>query len=175
MSNDLVTPRGNRSRIRRSLAFWMPGILLGSLVTAVFGALPALQAQSVSPLTVQPDTGRVGINTDTPARTLDVNGDARVAGEITTTGRIGVGTSTPAFTLDVAGQIRATTGTAVYVPHTSCGGTVLTTSTTCSTNVCKTSGDLENPHYRLCSGVCPNTPNNPSTCSNTLLGRLVAP
>src|SRR5574341_1940551 len=48
----------------------------GAISGPFFSAGPFLQAQSTSPLTIQPDTGRVGIGTMTPAAKLQVAGDA---------------------------------------------------------------------------------------------------
>lgn len=97
-------------------------------VAAVLLTVAAAHAQSSSPLTVQPSTNRVGINTSTPTATLDVNGTVNAVtfrgdgsqltnlplagGPWTTsgttifngnTGNVGVGTATPATRLHVNG------------------------------------------------------------------------
>src|SRR5918994_1845338 len=81
----------------------MVGLVVGGIATGLVDPLPSLQAQTTFPLTVQPETGRVGIGTMSPTQTLDVNGATRVGG------RLVVGDQ-----LDVAGQIRAGAGTAIY-------------------------------------------------------------
>ncbi len=47
----------------------------GAISGLFFSTVPFLQAQSTSPLTIQPDTGRVGIGTMTPVSKLQVGGD----------------------------------------------------------------------------------------------------
>ena len=95
---------------------------------AILLTVVAAQAQSSSPLTIQPSTNRVGINTTTPAYTLDVNGTVRATafrgdGSLlinlpsgsgpwtqsgtdianTNSGSVGVGTATPSTRLHVKG------------------------------------------------------------------------
>jgi len=52
------------------------GIVVGSLLSGLLTTPAALYAQSASPLTIQPDTGRVGIGTTVPIRTLEVGSTA---------------------------------------------------------------------------------------------------
>ncbi len=51
------------------------GMVGGAISGLFFSAVPFLQAQSTSPLTIQPDTGRVGIGTTAPTRPLHVISD----------------------------------------------------------------------------------------------------
>jgi hypothetical protein len=102
---------------------------LALVLTALAGSYLAparIAAQSPSPLTVQPETGRVGIGTTAPNHTLDVNGTVNAtafrgngsqltnlpAGTQWTTngssigysgGRVGVGTAAPADALHIQG------------------------------------------------------------------------
>ncbi len=56
-------------------------------------------------LAVDESTGYVGIGTNNPQKTLDVNGDLRVRGTATMDGKVGVGIE-PEETLDVDGDLR---------------------------------------------------------------------
>lgn len=49
--------------------------------------------------------GNVGIGTPFPTERLDVYGNARVSGGLTTLGRVGIGIAVPQFELDIAGSI----------------------------------------------------------------------
>lgn len=69
---------GLPQKIRRVLHIGI-GILIGSTASGIVGPLPSLQAQSSSPLTIQPDTGRIGIGTTAPTAKLDVAGTAQIA------------------------------------------------------------------------------------------------
>ena len=130
----------------------MVGLVVGGIATGLVDPLPSLQAQTTSPLTIQPETGRVGI-----------------------------GTMSPQFKLDVAGEIRATGGTAIYqLTAAGCGSSpLLTTTATCLTTgyqVCEEIyGHLIcNTRYRNCAGGGVGL-SSPATCNNALVGRLVAP
>lgn len=112
------------------------------------------------------------------------DGDLIVNGNATVNGNVGIGTTTPGYKLDVQGQIRATQGVIIYVisnPVCSFSNPnnwvipslgMLTTSASCQTGVC---GYGESwAYYYDCAGNC-SLSTTPFTCSNTLLGRLVAP
>jgi hypothetical protein len=125
------SPRGSRFRPLLLIGI---GLLLGSLIAGLFHAIPKLGAQSgSSPLTIQPQTGRVGIRTSSPAYTLDVagtvnatslRGDASqltnlpISSQWTTngssisynSGNVGIGTTSPGQKLSVAGTIESTSG-----------------------------------------------------------------
>lgn len=58
----------------RAVALVAAGCIFGGLATYFAASVPEVVAQSQSPLTVQPSTGRVGIGTTGPGYTLDVNG-----------------------------------------------------------------------------------------------------
>lgn len=49
--------------------------MVGGAISGLFFSAAFLQAQTVSPLTIQSDTGRVGIGTMTPVSKLQVGGD----------------------------------------------------------------------------------------------------
>jgi hypothetical protein len=53
------------------------GFIAGAIAALIFALPSGLFAQS-SPLTVQPSTGRVGVGTTAPTRTLTVQGTAIV-------------------------------------------------------------------------------------------------
>jgi hypothetical protein len=53
------------------------GFIVGAIAALIFALPSGLFAQS-SPLTVQPSTGRVGVGTTAPTRTLTVQGTAIV-------------------------------------------------------------------------------------------------
>ncbi len=153
-------------------------IPVAALITVVLGASPGLCAESSSPLTIQPDTSRVGINTPAPERTLDVNGTARVTDTLTINNRVGIGIDNPSHALEVNGSVRATTGTILYQFASPCGGTgQFTLGATCTTRVCATEcHDLGcTPSMWLtCTGSCSKT-GGPATCNNPAVGRLMAP
>lgn len=69
-------PNGSPQGFRfRPLLLIGVGLLIGGLMAGLFHAIPKLDAQSgSSPLIIQPQTGRVGIGTSSPAYTLDVAG-----------------------------------------------------------------------------------------------------
>lgn len=127
-TNPHTSQTGWRSRCRGHI--FCSAIGLGVLVAfGVVGASLAL-AQTTPPLTIVPGSSRVGINTTTPASTLDVNGNAQVSGTLTadhfvgdgsqltlpagvwtkngsaisySTGSVGIGTGTPTQPLHISG------------------------------------------------------------------------
>jgi len=66
------------------------GIVIGVLMGGFVSGLPSLQAQSSSPLTIQPDTGRVGIGTTAPGEKLHVVGSGAAAARVLQVDHLGV-------------------------------------------------------------------------------------
>jgi hypothetical protein len=70
--------KNDLNRIRR-------GFIAGAVAALAF-ALPAVLFAQSSPLTIQPSTGRVGVGTTAPTRTLTVQGTAIVGQSATAPG-----------------------------------------------------------------------------------------
>ena len=123
--------------------------ILGTVVGVLFSIPPSLDSQVPSPLTVQPSTGRVGVNTTNPAYPLDVSGTVNATsfrgdgsqltnlpagGSQWTTngtsiyysnGNVGVGTTGPVSKLQIGGDVALQSmagGTARGLPA---GGTLI--------------------------------------------------
>lgn len=62
----------------RPILILVMAMIGGAISGLFFSAVPVLQAQSTSPLTIQPDTGRIGVGTMTPNDKLDVAGTLRI-------------------------------------------------------------------------------------------------
>ena len=60
----------------------MVGLVVGGIATGLVDPLPSLQAQTTSPLTIQPETGRVGVGTTSPSAKLDVAGNVKAQGGV---------------------------------------------------------------------------------------------
>ena len=114
-----------KAKLKRIVAPTM-ALAIGAIF---FSVPPLLDSQTTSPLTVQPSTSRVGVNTPSPTEALDVAGNVKAtnfigngsqltslpaASQWTTsagniyynTGNVGVGTTAPGQKLDVAGDIK---------------------------------------------------------------------
>jgi hypothetical protein len=76
----------------------------------------------------------------------------------------------------VSGTIKSTTGQLVYIQSYGClNGGALTINSTCQT-ICCSYGDYGCDSYYYCDGGCKYwVYNPPSTCSNTLAGKLISP
>jgi hypothetical protein len=76
----------------------------------------------------------------------------------------------------VNGNIKSSTGQAVYRQSNGCqNGGALTTNATCQTICCYYDTEYGTCYgYYNCSGTCQYY-NSPSTCTNTILGKLISP
>jgi len=76
----------------------------------------------------------------------------------------------------VNGNIKSSTGTAVYRQSTGCAsGGALSTNATCQTICCVYDEYNSCYGYYNCSGSCQYYVYSPSTCTNTILGKLISP
>lgn len=134
----------SRSHIWHAVVLVGAGVIAAVSVPSLVTPVRRVGAQSSSPLTIQPSTGRVGIGTSTPGYPLDVTGTVNasafrgdasqltnlpVASQWTTngtaisyrSGRVGIGTSTPSVLLHMAGQA-ASGNTAVLIDNSAVSG-----------------------------------------------------
>ncbi|MBP1638689.1 MAG: hypothetical protein H6Q17_272, partial [Bacteroidetes bacterium] len=97
IGNCVTLPDGSSNRMN------LGGVLFGTGLYAGDFSNTDSPTPSASPA----DNGKIGIGTNAPAYTLDVNGIANVADKLYVTNNVGIGTTSPAAKLDVVGDVSA--------------------------------------------------------------------